>query len=125
MDLCNYAAKADLKGATNIDTFTAASKTDLAGLKIKVDNLDVDKLRIFLADLSNLSNVVDNDVVCDCVKTVYGKLVAKVNAIGTKIPNTSGLVIKTKYDSEKQDLNEEIEEVDQKIPNTKCAVQND
>ena len=48
---CNYATKANLKGATGIDTSMLALKTDLASLKTKVD-----------ADLSKLSNVVDNDV---------------------------------------------------------------
>ena len=47
----NYATKANLKGATGIDTSMLALKTDLASLKTKVD-----------ADLSKLSNVVDNDV---------------------------------------------------------------
>ena len=45
LDLSNYAMKAHLKGATSIDTSTLASKTDLAGLKTKVDNLDVNKLK--------------------------------------------------------------------------------
>ena len=31
--------------------------------KLKVDNLDVDKLKTVPADLSKLSNIVDNDVV--------------------------------------------------------------
>ena len=48
---CNYATKANLKGATGIDTSMLALKTDLVSLKTKVD-----------ADLSKLSNVVDNDV---------------------------------------------------------------
>ena len=60
----------------------AASKTDLASLKSKVFNLDVDKLKTVSADFSKLSNVVVNDVV---EKTVYNKLVIKVNAIETKI----------------------------------------
>ena len=37
------------------------SKTDLASLKATVDELDVDKLKTALADLSKLNNVVDND----------------------------------------------------------------
>ena len=35
----------------------------MACLKTKVDNLDVDKLKIVPADLSKLSNVVDKNVV--------------------------------------------------------------
>ena len=34
----------DMKEATEIDTYALALKTDLADLKTKVDNLDVDKL---------------------------------------------------------------------------------
>ena len=44
-------------------------------------------------DLSKLSDVVKNDVV---KKTVYDKLVAKVNSI-----DTSRFVLKTKYDTDK------------------------
>ena len=43
----HYPTKAKLKGAKGItDTFVLASKTDLAGLKTKVDNLNVDKIKI-------------------------------------------------------------------------------
>ena len=45
------------------------------------------------------------------------QLVTKVNAIDTKIPSTSGLVTKTEYDWDKQDLERKIEDVDRK-PNT-------
>ena len=47
-------------------------------------------------DLSRFSDVVKNDLV---KKTVYEKLVAKVNRI-----NTSGLVLKPKFDTDKSDL---------------------
>ena len=77
LDLSNYETKSDL---------TLPSKTDLASLKTKVDNLDVDKLVTVYADLSKLSNVVNNDVVN---KTVYDKLVTKVNAVDTKILSSS------------------------------------
>ena len=63
----------------------------MADLKTQVDNSEVDKFKLGLADLNKLSNVVDNVVV---KKTVYDKLVIKVNAIDTKIPSTSGLVRK-------------------------------
>ena len=74
-----------MKGATGIYTSMLASKTDLTSLKSKVDNLNVDKLRTIPAYFSKLSNLVDNDV----RKTVYYKLVTKVNAIDAKIPSTS------------------------------------
>ena len=46
--------------------------------------------------MSKLSNVINNDVV---KKTVYDKLVTKMNAI-----NTREFVLKNKYDSDKLDL---------------------
>ena len=42
-------------------------------------------------------------------KTVYDKLVTKVNAIDTKIPITSGIVTRTQYDSDKQGPEKNIE----------------
>ena len=47
-------------------------------------------------DLSKLSDVVKNDVV---KKTVYDKLVAKVNNI-----DTNDFVLKTKYNADKTEL---------------------
>ena len=61
-----------------------------------MDKLDIDKLVPVPVDLSKLSDVVKNDVV---KKTVYDKLVAKVNNI-----DTSGFVLKTKYDTDKSEL---------------------
>ena len=59
----------------------------MASLKTQVDQLDIDKLVPFPVDLSNLSDIVKNDV----VKTnVYDKIVAKVNSI-----DTSALVLKS------------------------------
>ena len=44
LDLSNYATKADLKNATEVDTSSFAEKTDLATLKSNGDKLDIDKL---------------------------------------------------------------------------------
>ena len=99
MDLFNYAAKGAL-----------VPKIDLAGLKTKLDNLD--KLKIVSADLSKLS-VVHNDV----KKTVYDKLVTKINAIDTKIPSTIGLFTETQYYSNSQGLAKRIADIDKKILN--------
>ena len=57
--------------------------------------------------MCKLSDVVKNDVV---KKTVYGELVAKVNSI-----DTSGFALKTKYDTDKAEL-------EHKIPNTSGVV---
>ena len=56
----------------------------------------MEKLKTVPVDLSKLSKAVDNDVV---QKTVYDKLVAKVNII-----YTIGFVLKTKYDTDKSSL---------------------
>ena len=92
-----------------------APKTDLASLKTKVDNLDVDNIKNFFVDLSKLSNAVDNGVF---KKTVYGKFPVKVTAIDTKITSTSRLVTKIQYDSEKHGLEKKIEDVNKRIANT-------
>ena len=64
--MSNYATEADSKGATGVDTSNLAAKSDLANLKAKVDKIDIDKLETVPADLSKLSNAVD-DVVKNCV----------------------------------------------------------
>ena len=90
MGLNKYATKTDLKNAAGIGTSKLALKSNLANLKAEIDDIDVDKLKTVSVDLSKLSNVVNNDVV---KKTEYDKLVVKVNNI-----DTSGCVLKTKYD---------------------------
>ena len=62
VDLSNYATKTDLKNIIHIDTSSFALKTNLASLKTEVDKLDIDKLAPVLVDLSQLSDVVKNDV---------------------------------------------------------------
>ena len=91
--LSNYATKTDLKNVTHVDTSSFALKTNLGSLKTEVDKLDIDKLAPVPVDLSKLSDVVKNDVV---KKTVYDKLVAKVNSI-----DTSEFVLKNKYNADK------------------------
>ena len=44
---------------------------------------------------------------------LYGKLVTTVNAI-----NTSGFVLKAKYDTNKLGLEKQVSDADKKIPNT-------
>ena len=80
----------------NVNTSSFALKSSLASLKIEVDKLDIDKLASVPLDLSKLSDVVKNDVV---KKTVYDKVVAKVNNI-----DTSRFVLKTNYDRDKSEM---------------------
>ena len=64
-------------------------------------------------DLSELSNVVKNDVV---KKTVHDKLVAKVNA-----NDTSNFVLKTKYNADKTELENKIPNVTNFVKKTKLT----
>ena len=96
IDLSNYATKADVKNISHADTSGFSLKTNLANLKSEVDKLDIDKLNPVTTDLSKLSNAVKNDLV---KKADYNKLVTKVDNI-----DTSGFVLKTKYDSDKSEL---------------------
>ena len=90
-----------MKGVASINKSILASKPDLASLKTKVFNLDIDKLKTVATDLRKASNVADsgNDVV---QRTAYDELVTNTNAIDNKLPTTRGLVSKRQYDSEKQ-----------------------
>ena len=107
IDLANYATKKDIDDITHVHTSNFALKTNLADLKTKVDKLDIDKLVPVPLDLSKLSNAVKNDAV---KKTVYDKLVVKVNNI-----DTSRFVLKNEYDTDKTELKN-------KIPDTRCLV---
>ena len=106
-DLSNCATKTDITNISHVDTSSFALKTNLANLKVEVDKFDNDKLVPAPVDLSKLSDVVKNDVV---KKNVYDKLVTKVNNI-----DTSGFVLKTKYDTDKSEL-------ENKIPDTSGLV---
>ena len=87
VDLSNYATKTDFKNVTHVNTSSFALKTSLANLKTEVDKLDIDKLAPVPVDLSKLRDVIKNYVV---KKTIYGKLVAKVDDV-----DTSEFVLKT------------------------------
>ena len=103
LGLSNYATKTDIKNISHVDTSSFALKTNLASLKAEVDKLDIEKLVPVPVDLSKLSDVVKNDAV---KKTLYDKLVAKVNNI-----DTSGFVLKTKHDADKSELENKIPDV--------------
>ena len=127
VDLSNYAAKADIKNITQVNTLSFALKANLVTLKTEVDKLDIDKLVPVPVDLIKLIVVLKNDVVKN---TVYDQLVVKVNNIDTgdfvlitnyqtdktelekKIADTSGLAKKT-------DCNSEIAQIEGKIPDVR------
>ena len=110
VDLSNYATKADIKNISHIDTSIFALKTNLASLNTVADKLDIDKLVPVPVDLSKLNDVVKNDVV---KKNVYDKLATKVNSI-----DTSGFVLKTKYDTDKSELENKTPETSNLVKKT-------
>ena len=114
LDLSGYATKADLKNVTNVDVSIFALKTNLANLKTEGDKLDIAKLTPVANDLAKLSNVVKHDVV---KKALYDKLVTKVDNI-----DTTGFALKTKYDTDKSDLEKKISDAEKEIPNANSLV---
>ena len=76
--MSKYATKTDIKNISHIDTSSFELKSILASLKTEVDKLDINKLKPVPNYLSKLSEVVKSYVV---IKTVYDKLVAKVNIL--------------------------------------------
>ena len=79
--------KIGFKKAIGVDTSKFAKQADLVSLKSGVDELHTDKCTTVPVDLSELRNVIKNEVV---KKTVYDRLVTKVNTI-----NTSRYILKT------------------------------
>ena len=60
LDFSSYVTKSDLKNPTGFDTSDFAKQADLASLKSEFDKLDIVKLEINSADLSEKINVVEN-----------------------------------------------------------------
>ena len=98
VDLSNYATKTDLKNVTHVDTSSFALKTNSASLKTEFNKWDINKLAPVLLIWVNwvmlLKMMYDK-----LKKTVFDKLAAKVNDI-----DTSEFVLKTKYQTEKAEL---------------------
>ena len=78
--------------------------------------MDIDKLIPALADLSKLSNEVKNDVV---KKTVYNKLVAKVDDI-----DTSDFMLKTNYNTKITELENKIPDISNLVKKTDYKTKN-
>ena len=85
----------------------------MASLKTEVDKLDIDKLAPVLVDLSKLSDIVKNDILR---KSFYDQLAAKVNNI-----DTSAFVLKTKYRTDKAELEKKIPNVTDFVKKTKLT----
>ena len=100
VDLSNYATKAGIKNISHVDTSSFALKSNLVSLKAEVDKLNIYKMVRVPVDLSKLNDIVKNYIV---KKNVYDKLFTKVNNI-----DTSGFVLKTKYNADKSELETKI-----------------
>ena len=98
--MSNYATKSDLKSVTDVNTTPFVKIDDLVKLKLKIDKLDIGKLRTAKTDLIKPSNMVKNEVV---KKTEYHELVNKVNAI-----DTSKLAKKIDYNTKIKDIKDKI-----------------
>ena len=88
----NYATKADIKNISHVNKSRFELKSNLASLKTVIQKLDIKKLAPVPVALSKLRDAVKDDVV---EKTVYDQLVAEVDNA-----DASGLVLKTKYDTD-------------------------
>ena len=100
VDLWSYATK----NVTHVDTSSFALKKKLASLKTEFDKLDIEKLAPVPADLNKLSDVV------------FDKLAAKVNNI-----DTSNFVLKTKYQTDKTELENKIPDPTDFVKKTKLT----
>ena len=95
-DVSDFAAKTDLKTISQVDTSSFPLKTNLVGLKTKVDKLDTSKLAPVSVDLN--------------------KLAAKINNV-----DTSDFVLKTKYQTDKKELENKITDMADFVKKTKLT----
>ena len=105
IDLSNYATKTDIKNISHIDTLNFALKANLAHFKTEVDKLDIDKSVPVPAYFSKSSDVK---------KTVYDKLVPKIDNI-----DTSDFVFKTKYQTDKTEVENRIRDMSNLVKKNK------
>ena len=113
IDLSNYATKTDIKNTSHVDTSSFALKTNLASWKTEVDKLDIGKLVPIPVDLSKLSDLWKKDAV---KKSVFDKLVAKVNNI-----DTNDFLLKTTYNTNKTETEKKIPDVTNFVKKTKLT----
>ena len=71
-----------------------------------LNNLDVGKLKTFPVDLKRLSDVVDNEVVKN---TKFNTRKKKADNLDKKIPDATTLIDIKQYNTDKQNLEKEME----------------
>ena len=104
-----------------------ASKTNLAALKTEVDKIDADKLKTTPADLTKLTNAIENDLVkrtdynarvisieaqiAGLTKNTVDNLadITKLNAV-----DTNSFVTRTKFSADTNALDNKIDGVEKK-----------
>ena len=125
LDLVNYTIKTDLTNITHVDVSSFASKNNLAALKTEVDKIDADKLKTTSADLTKLTNAIENDVV---KKTDYNAKVTSIEAqiaglakntvdsladiTRLKAIDTNSLVTRSKFSADTNTLDDKIDGVE-------------
>ena len=96
--------KLDINKLTNVST-------GLNNLKANVNDLDIGNLKTVPVDLKKLSDIVDNEIVQN---TKFNALKTKVNNF---FPDTTTLIHINQYNTDKQNLEKKIGDVDK---NTRC-----
>ena len=86
--------------------------TSLNNLKIKVNDINVGKLKAVPLDLKKLINVVDNEVVKN---TKLNRRKTKVNNLDKKIPHASTIIHINQYNTDNQILEKNVRDFDKKI----------
>ena len=86
--------------------------TSLNNLKIKVNDINVGKLKAVPLDLKKLINVVDNEVVKN---TKLNRRKTKVNNLDKKIPDASTIIHINQYHTDNQILEKNVRDFDKKI----------
>ena len=90
--------------------------TSFNNLKTNVDDLDVGKLKTIPIYLKKISDVVDNDVLKN---TKFNLLKTKVNSLEKKISDATTLIHVNQYNTDKQNLEKKLGNVDKKNTNYK------
>ena len=86
--------------------------TSLNNWKTKINDLDVGKLKTVHIVLKNLSDIVSKKVVKN---TKFNILKTKVNELDKKFPDATTLIHINQYNTDKQNLEKQIEDVDKKL----------
>ena len=130
----NYATQKELEDVAGVDTSNLAVKRDFIALKAEVEKLDFNKLVTVPIGSNKLKTKVDDldvdtlkivptiffkkmiDVLRKEVieKTKYAKLNSKINNLKNKNPDASTLAYMNQYNTDKQGLENKIENVDKK-----------